>query len=138
MQLGLIKPQEMKESLNILDNMHNIFKSGQGAGASGAFFFFSSDKKYIIKTMRGTEKQVLLKIIDDMILHFKQESRSLIAKIYGMYTISTNKFAPVDIIIMQNTQSTINKKNELITFDLKGSLYKRKVQFPNSERSWWL
>ena len=53
--------------------------------------------------MRGTEKQVLLKILDDMIVHFKNYDQSLIAKIYGMYTIQTNKFASVDIIIMQNT-----------------------------------
>jgi hypothetical protein len=33
------------------ENLPNIKKAGLGAGASGAFFFFSHDKKFIIKTM---------------------------------------------------------------------------------------
>ena len=51
-----IKSQDFKKSLNIEHNLHNIFTSGQGAGKSGSFFFFSNDRKFIIKTMRGNEK----------------------------------------------------------------------------------
>ena len=66
-----IKSRDFNKSLNIEHNLHNIFTSGQGAGKSGSFFFFSNDRKFIIKTMRGNEKQVLSRIIDGMIVHFR-------------------------------------------------------------------
>ena len=79
-------------------------QSGEGAGKSGSFFFFSHDKKFIIKTMRGNEKNVLLNILDDLIKHFEEtENKSLLARIYGMFTIKTDVFHQVDILIMENT-----------------------------------
>ena len=51
--------------------------------------------------MRGSEKQVLLGMLDDMIKHFKEcENKSLLARIYGIFTIKTNVFKKVDVIIM--------------------------------------
>jgi hypothetical protein len=35
--------------------MDMVFKAGEGAGRSGSFFFFSHDKKFIIKTMTNQE-----------------------------------------------------------------------------------
>ena len=32
-----------------------MFKAGEASGASGSFFFFSSDKNFIIKTMNNSE-----------------------------------------------------------------------------------
>ena len=40
------------ESLNPEMNREMVFNSGEGAGKSGSFFFFSHDKRFIIKTMR--------------------------------------------------------------------------------------
>jgi len=39
------------ESLDPPKNIKQIEKAGLGAGASGSFFFFSNDRKFIIKTM---------------------------------------------------------------------------------------
>ena len=80
-------------SLNIQDNLHNIFKSGQGAGKSGSFFFFSKDNKFIIKTMRGNEKPLMTKIVDGMVKHLEQTNgKSLLARYYGMFTVRTDMF----------------------------------------------
>jgi hypothetical protein len=38
-------------SLSPKFNRDAVFKAGEGAGASGSFFFFSHDRKFIIKTM---------------------------------------------------------------------------------------
>lgn len=38
-------------SLSPKFNRDSVFKSGEGAGRSGSFFFFSHDRKFIIKTM---------------------------------------------------------------------------------------
>jgi 1-phosphatidylinositol-4-phosphate 5-kinase len=67
MELDGITPQSMKKSLALALNRKMVFKAGQGAGQSGSFFFFSSDNKYIIKTLRGNEKDVMLRLLDDYI-----------------------------------------------------------------------
>jgi hypothetical protein len=44
-----------------------VFNAGEGAGASGSFFFFSSDNRFIIKTLQGKERSVLLRMLDDYV-----------------------------------------------------------------------
>ena len=51
--------------------------------------------------MRGSEKTNLLNMLDSFITHISQtDNKSLISRIYGVFTIETNIFAPIDIIIM--------------------------------------
>lgn len=45
-------------------NREMVFKSGEGAGRSGSFFFFSHDRKWIIKTMTKGEKSLYLSKIE--------------------------------------------------------------------------
>lgn len=105
-----------------------IFKAGEGAGASGSFFFFSHDNKFLIKTLQGQERKILLGMLDKYIKHIKStDNKSLLARIYGAYTINTNYYGNVDIIIMQNTANLHNKKKKLYSFDLKGSLVGRRT-----------
>jgi hypothetical protein len=114
-------------------NRQMVFKAGEGAGASGSFFFFSHDNRFLIKTLHGEEKVKMLSMLDDYIQHIKfSGNKSLIARIYGIFTIKTNQFAPLDVMIMQNTcLMTVKKK---FTFDLKGSLVGRKVSYvPNAK-----
>ena len=76
--------------------------------------------------MRQDEKKNFLKIIDQYIAHIADTgNKSMMARIYGIFSIDTALFRPIDIIIMQNTTKFFNKKNLLYRFDLKGSLYKR-------------
>ena len=43
-------------------------------------------------------------MLDEMIDYLDcKQNKSLLARIYGVFTIKTSVFAPVDIIIMQNT-----------------------------------
>jgi len=50
MNIDKISPVEIMKSLSIEDNIDSVFKSGEGTGASGSFFFFSKDNRFIIKT----------------------------------------------------------------------------------------
>ena len=97
-----------------------IFRANQGDGKSGSFFFFSADRKFIIKTLRGSEKNKLLSIMKDLITHYTVNKDSLLSRIYGLFTLKSKFFDPIDVIIMGNT-SYLNKKNEKMVFDLKGS-----------------
>jgi hypothetical protein len=46
---------------------------------------------------------------------------SLLARVYGVFTIKSSLFEPLDVMIMQNTVKLNNKNNQKIVFDLKGS-----------------
>ena len=138
MELDGLTSRDIMSSLNVQDNIQNVFQAGEGVGQSGSFFFFSKDNKLLIKTMRGTEKDVLLKMLDDLIYHFKKtQNKSLLARIYGVFTIKTNVFRSVDVIVMQNTVQLSNKSNPCMYFDLKGSSKGRYTKFNHQDNLWW-
>jgi 1-phosphatidylinositol-4-phosphate 5-kinase len=45
----------IRESLNPRNNIESIFKAGESQGKSGSFFFFSQDRRFIIKTMTNSD-----------------------------------------------------------------------------------
>ncbi len=49
--LDNIDSDVIKESLSTEKNREMVFKAGESQGKSGSFFFFSHDKRFIIKTM---------------------------------------------------------------------------------------
>ena len=99
-----ISVNDIHTSLSVDFNRHNVFKAGKGAGRSGSFFFFSHDKRFIIKTVCKFELAKILSILDPFINHLqKLGNMSLIARIYGIFTIKTNYFNEVHLILMQNT-----------------------------------
>lgn len=46
-----ISSKQILESLDLYKNKKNVFNAGEGAGASGSFFFFTYDRKFLIKTL---------------------------------------------------------------------------------------
>lgn len=85
--------------------------------------------------MRGTEKEKMLGMVDDFIDHLEDtDNESLLARIYGIYTIKSDCFASVDVLVMQNTALSKNSKN-CLTFDLKGNTRNRKVRISSKDRT---
>ena len=77
-------------------------------------------------------------MLDDLILHFRRtNNESLLAKIYGVFTINTDVFKSVDVIVMQNTVQVENKLNPQMKFDLKGSTKGRYEKFDRKDHLWW-
>ena len=73
-------------------------------------------------------------MLDDLIDHFDQtKNKSLIARIYGVFTLKTKIFDPVDFMIMQNT--ALVEGDRLCQFDLKGSLVNRKTMLQDKRIS---
>lgn len=58
------------QSLSPTFNRDQVFQTGEGAGRSGSFFFFSHDKKFIIKTIPKDELKVLLQLLPSMKDHY--------------------------------------------------------------------
>ena len=104
MNLDGIKPKDIISSLDVRKNRNMIFKAGEGAGSSGSFFFFSKDKKFIIKTLKVSERKILTGrdgILENYIDHMRNtQNKSFLARIYGLFTIKTNYYGKVDIMIM--------------------------------------
>lgn len=59
-------------------------------GRSGSFFFFSHDNLLILKTINQKELKILLNhFLTDYVEHLIRNSDdSLIARVYGAYTVS--------------------------------------------------
>jgi 1-phosphatidylinositol-4-phosphate 5-kinase len=121
--LDAILPFHIKDSLSTDANRESVFKAKESAGKSGSFFFFSFDKRFIIKTMNDSELAVFKKALPDYFLHLKNHANSLIARIYGIFTVQREDVSPVHLLLMANAGQT--GKDILNVFDLKGSLFNR-------------
>ena len=59
----------------------------QDGGASGALFFLTENERFFIKSCSAEERDHLLSKANDYYHHLKLEKNSLIAKIYGCYSL---------------------------------------------------
>lgn len=79
---------ELLTSLDPLANKQNMLKIKESAGKSGSFFFFSYDKKFIIKTVKEHELETMLgNFMESYYNHVLNNPETLLTKIYGLYTI---------------------------------------------------
>ena len=120
--------ETIQDSLSPQMNREQVFKAGEGAGRSGSFFFFSHDRKFIIKTLTKKEKTLMLNILPQLSNHYKQNPRSLITKIFGVFTVKTDATNSVYLMLMENTLQLKSSDGLKYIFDLKGSLVDRKTK----------
>lgn len=118
----------LKESLNpfIEQNIKRIFASGEGMGKSGSFFFFSHDTNFLIKTMFSHELPSFQKLFKTYFEHINVCPQSILARIYGLYSVQMEDQDPVYLILMGNSKKCDNDFIKKI-YDLKGSMSKREV-----------
>ena len=99
-----IHVEHILESLMPEKNRSNVFKAGEASGASGSFFFFSHDKRFVIKTMTKTEKDFFFsKFGKAYFHHFNQNPSSFIARIYGIYTVKMKGHEPINLMMLAHT-----------------------------------
>ena len=135
-ELDKINIEHLLESLSIEKNQEKVFQAGESAGASGSFFFFSHDNRFLIKTVSKSEKQVIDEILDEYICHLSDtQNKSLLARIYGLFLIESSFFKNVYIILMQNTSNISDNNNIKYKFDLKGSRVSRYVDLGEKPKS---
>lgn len=96
----------LRRSLNpeIENNIKRIFKAGEGMGKSGSFFFFSHDDKFLIKTMTSSDFAAFSKLFQAYFKHIKQYPESLLARIYGVYSVQMDETDPVFLVLMGNSK----------------------------------
>ena len=118
------------ESLNPKNNENNINKIKESQGKSGSFFFFSYDNQFIIKTINKGELDTLINnLMENYCENMKENEQSLLAKLYGAYSIIIGGVSKIHIVLMQNINPLgFNNIYFKRYFDLKGSLQGRKTQ----------
>jgi 1-phosphatidylinositol-4-phosphate 5-kinase len=116
-------------SLDPENNKEKVFKAGESQGKSGSFFFFSQDQKFIIKTMTESDFNAFMRLFRSYFRHICSTSRkqSLLARIYGVYSVKMGSQKPVKLVVMGNTMLVSDAKQIRGVFDLKGSMVNRYV-----------
>ena len=74
MEMDGLTKESLAASLDLELNRKMVFKAGEGGGASGSFFFFSHDNKFLIKTISQGDKRCLLAMLDDYISHIQNSN----------------------------------------------------------------
>lgn len=129
-----ISTQDLLESLDPQRNASCVFKAGEASGASGSFFFFSQDKRFIVKTMSANEIELFQrKLALPYFEYLRSYPTSLLARIYGMYTVKISGLSSVHLMLMSHTMKI--ERPELVkrVFDLKGSTVDRFVRLKNTD-----
>ena len=106
-----------------------VFKAGESQGKSGSFFFFSQDQRFIIKTMTEEDFGAFRRIQKKYFQRVSTDEESLLARIYGIYSVRMEDQNPVKLVVMGNALQ--GATHHLGCFDLKGSTVGRVVKGTN-------
>ena len=96
-----IKLDDYKESLSPLKNKDKISQSFASGGNSDNPIIFTHDRRYLIKSISRSEKEMLVKILPEYHLRMK-EGKSFICRLYGLYSIMINNKEQAYVIVMRN------------------------------------
>jgi len=94
--------QQMREMHNIstpdfLDSLCNSDLLGgwtESSGKSGSLFWYSSDRKYIMKSITAEETHLMNSMIGSYLRYIRSHPHTLLCKFFGMFKISTYVAAP--------------------------------------------
>ncbi|UIZ21960.1 hypothetical protein KXD40_008816 [Peronospora effusa] len=132
------KPQAFAElrqaygikAVDFMKSFQTSTKPNISEGASGAFMFFSGDKKYIVKSMAEEEARFLCEIAEKYVEYLTLKPSSLITKFYGCFKITMydKRFY---FIVMENLFDAMEEGVQIHhRFDIKGSWVNRSYKRP--------
>lgn len=98
---------------------------------SGQFFFYSSDGKFMIKTMTNSESKFLRRILPHYFRHCSQNPNTILTKFLGMYRVKLYHLRKnVKFVIMNSVFDTDKILSSF--YDLKGSVVGRDAKVGES------
>ena len=96
-----IKLEDYKDSLSPIKNKEKITQSFASGGNSDNPIIFTHDKKYLIKSISRSEKDMFVKILPEYHRRMK-EVKSFLCRVYGLYCILINNKEQAYVIVMRN------------------------------------
>ena len=109
--LQSVRPPDQEEQTKLIQEKFS-------EGRSGAFFFFTHDSKYIIKTVTKEEASLLLRILPEFVQHFTHNPESLINRFFGLHSITMYSLN-LYFVVLENVFVAGSKPHEI--YDIKGS-----------------
>jgi 1-phosphatidylinositol-4-phosphate 5-kinase len=94
-------------------------------GASGCIFFLSSDDRFMIKSVRKEEMELLLGLIKRYHAHVAAQPNTFLVRFLGVHRISPWLGRNARFLVLGNVLPTDRRMHR--KYDLKGSTYKRTV-----------
>ncbi|KAJ3016425.1 Phosphatidylinositol-4-phosphate 5-kinase [Thoreauomyces humboldtii] len=98
-------------------------------GKSGSFFYYSSDYRYIIKTIKRGEKNALMGFITWYYEHCRTNPNTTLCRILGLHRVKLAGNRKLHFVVMLNVFPPNKDIHEM--YDLKGSTVGR--EFPEDE-----
>ncbi|XP_071721773.1 LOW QUALITY PROTEIN: phosphatidylinositol 4-phosphate 5-kinase 7-like [Rutidosis leptorrhynchoides] len=118
-ELFKLDPAEFMMSICGDDGLRELSSPGK----SGSLFYLSKDDRFVIKTLKGSELKVFLRMLPDYYHHVKNHENTLITKFFGLHQIKLSGGRKVRFVVMGNmfcTELRIHQR-----YDLKGSTHGR-------------
>lgn len=81
-----------------------------------------------MKTIQDEELKLITKILPSLHNYLKSNPKSLLSRIYGVYSVEMQDYKKVHLILMGNTLRFDNKNDISRIYDLKGSTFSRLVK----------
>ncbi len=94
-------------------------------GASSSFFARGCDNTLIVKTISGSEAEVLLRLLPAYARHLRDNPASLLCRFYGAFSLSLPGLSRVYFALMSNVFPIAQPLPRAVAFDLKGSTVNR-------------
>lgn len=94
---------------------------------SGQFFFYSHDRRYMLKTMSPDECKLLMKILIPYYNHVMSHPNTLLCRFYGMHRVTPRWRKGFHFLIMESVFSDPARQPQQ-RFDLKGSRIGRQAR----------
>ena len=94
---------EFMKSFPLQDNETAAMVEKFTEGKSGSFFFFSHDKKYIVKTISDVELNFLMENLQEYCHYLKDNPNSLLTRYYGLVKLRfTRQQEFISVVVMEN------------------------------------
>tara|TARA_B110000285_G_C15045567_1_gene574130 strand:+ start:637 stop:897 length:261 start_codon:yes stop_codon:yes gene_type:complete len=69
----------------------------------------------------------MIRVLPSFYEHFEVNKKSLITKIYGIFTVQMDNFEPINVMIQANSLPAMHDYEMNYCFDMKGSIVNREV-----------
>ncbi|KAL1520274.1 hypothetical protein AB1Y20_023742 [Prymnesium parvum] len=114
-------------SANVVNEMVLSFSEGKGGG----FFFWSLDRRFMVKTLEPSEFTGLKALLPRYFRHLWSRRNSLLSRFYGAYSITihghTKQFVVMESVFHAAPEGKVHER-----YDLKGSWVDRHSDLPDA------
>mmetsp|Transcript_71793 Transcript_71793/g.215811 ORF Transcript_71793/g.215811 Transcript_71793/m.215811 type:complete len:739 (+) Transcript_71793:414-2630(+) len=114
-------------AINVVDQMVLSFSEGKGGG----FFFWSLDRRFMVKTLEPSEYAGLKSLLPRYYRHLWSRPGSLLSRYYGAYSITIHGHTKHFVVMESVFHSAPGGKVHEI-YDLKGSWIDRHSNLPDA------